>query len=115
MSPWLLLFIAILLEVAGTTSMRLIEGWNFASALPIASMLLCYVASLTTVMLVIRRIDIGVTYAIWSGIGTVATAFIGYLAFGEPLSIASIACMALIIAGVVGLNLSRPPEESPGT
>jgi small multidrug resistance pump len=109
-SPWLLLFVAILLEVVGTTCMRLIGGWDLASAIPIIGMLLAYVGSLTTVTFVIRHIDIGVTYAIWSGIGTVATALIGYSGFGEPLSYYSVLCMALIIAGVVGLNLSRPPR-----
>ncbi len=88
--------------------MRLIDDWTLASLPPILAMLVCYVLSLATVTLVIRRIDIGVTYAVWSGIGTVATAFIGYLAFNEPLTAASLACILLIIAGVVGLNLSRP-------
>lgn len=109
-SPWILLFVAILFEVFGTTCMRLIGDWTLASLPPILAMLVCYILSLATVTMVIRRIDIGVTYAVWSGIGTVATAFIGYLAFGEPLTVASLGCILLIIAGVVGLNLSRPPS-----
>jgi len=109
MSPWLLLLIAILLEVAGTTAMRMIGGWNVASIPAIVTMLGLWGGSLATVTLVIKRLDIGVTYAVWSGIGTVATALVGYAAFAEPLSLMAVVCMGLIVLGVVGLNLSRAP------
>lgn len=109
MSPWLLLLFAILLEVAGTTAMRMIGGWNVASIPMIVAMLALWGGSLATVTLVIKRLDIGVTYAVWAGIGTVATALVGYAVFAEPLSTMAVFCMGLIVAGVVGLNLSRAP------
>jgi len=53
----------------------------------------------------LKRIDVGVVYAIWSGVGTALIATIGILWFKEPVTLIKIASIALIILGVVGLNL----------
>jgi small multidrug resistance pump len=102
--PWILLSAAILLEVAGITSMKLSRG--FAEPLPSIAVLIFYVLSAATVILALKRLDPSVTYAIWSGVGTALAALIGIAYFREPLSLIKVGSLALVILGVVGLSLA---------
>jgi small multidrug resistance pump len=102
--PWILLSAAILLEVAGITSMKLSRG--FAEPLPSIAVLIFYVLSAATVILALKRLDLSVTYAIWSGVGTALAALIGIAYFREPLSLIKVGSLALVILGVVGLSLA---------
>jgi small multidrug resistance pump len=102
--PWLLLFAAILLEVAGITSMKLSRG--FAEMVPSVAVLVFYVLSAAAVILALKRLDLSVTYAIWSGVGTALAAMIGIAYFREPLTLIKVASLALVILGVVGLSLA---------
>jgi len=102
--PWLLLFAAILLEVAGITSMKLSRG--FAEMVPSVAVLVFYVLSAAAVILALKRLDLSVTYAIWSGVGTALAAMIGIAYFREPLTLIKLASLALVILGVVGLSLA---------
>jgi small multidrug resistance pump len=70
--PWILLSAAILLEVAGITSMKLSRG--FAEPLPSIAVPIFYVLSAAAVILALKRLDLSVTYAIWSGVGTALAA-----------------------------------------
>ena len=97
--PWILLSAAILLEAAGITSMKLSRG--FAEPLPSI-----YVLSAAAVILALKRLDLSVTYAIWSGVGTALAALIGIAYFREPLTLIKVASLALVILGVVGLSLA---------
>jgi small multidrug resistance pump len=101
---WLYLVIAIVLEVAGTTSMKLSEG--FTKLLPSILMFVLYGLSLGVLTLALKRIDVGVAYAVWSGLGTALIATVGILWFREPSSAVKIISLGLIIIGVIGLNLS---------
>ncbi len=101
---WLYLLLAILFEVAGTTAMKLSEG--FTKTLPSVAMTLFYILSLAMLTLTLKKIDVGVAYAIWSGVGTALIAGIGVVLFGESLTPLKIASIVLIILGVVGLQLS---------
>lgn len=103
--PWLTLAIAIAFEVAGTTSMKLSEG--FTKLVPSVAIFVCYAVSFTFLTLTLRTMGVGLTYAIWSGVGTVATAVIGVMVFGESMGPLKIACILLITVGVVGLTLSK--------
>lgn len=103
MQHWLYLAAAIFLEVAGTTSMKLSAG--FTRLLPSALIFVFYALSFVALTLALRRIDLGVAYAIWAGIGTALIAVIGIVGFDEPLTALKLASIGLIIAGVVGLNL----------
>lgn len=100
---WLWLVAAIVLEVAGTTSMKLSAG--FTRWLPSAAMFGFYLGSLAMLTLALQRLDVSVAYAIWSGLGTALITGVGLVWFGEALTPAKTFCVALIIAGVVGLNL----------
>ena len=101
---WLYLALAILLEVAGTTSMKLSEG--FTRLGPTVLLVVFYALSFGLMTLALKRIDVGVAYAIWSGIGTALIAGIGIVWFREPATAVKFVSLGLIIAGVVGLNLS---------
>lgn len=101
---WVYLVLAIVSEVAGTTSMKLSEG--FTRVGPSVMILVFYAISLVLLTLSLRSIDVSVAYAIWSGLGTALIAAIGILWFGEPGTALKLVSLALIVAGVVGLNLA---------
>jgi small multidrug resistance pump len=102
--PWILLSAAILLEVAGITSMKLSRG--FVEPLPSIAVPIFYVLSAAAVILALKRLDLSVTYAVWSGVGTALAALIGIAYFREPLTLIKVASLALVILGVVGLSLA---------
>ncbi|HKW80644.1 MAG TPA: multidrug efflux SMR transporter [Casimicrobiaceae bacterium] len=99
---WLALAGAILLEVAGTTSMKLSQG--FTRPLPSVLLFVFYAMSFSLMTIAVKKIDMSVSYAIWSGVGTALIALIGIGVFREPLTALKIASIGLIIAGVFGLN-----------
>ena len=102
--PWILLFVAILLEVAGITSMKLSRG--FIEPIPSIAVPVCYVLSAAAVILALKRLDLSVTYAIWSGVGTALAALIGIAYFRETLTLYKLGSLALVILGVVGLSVA---------
>mgnify|MGYP000126633883 CR=1 FL=1 len=108
MSPWLYLATAILFEVAGTFSMRISEG--FTKLVPSTLVFVFYTVSFIAMAFAIKRIDLGVSYAIWSATGTALIATIGIIYFNEPLTGLKILSLLLIILGVIGLNLG-PTEH----
>ena len=103
MLSWLYLLIAIVLEVCGTTSMKLSEG--FTRLAPSILMFVFYLASLAVLNLALKEIPVSVTYAVWAGVGTALIAVVGVAWFGEPISPVKAGSILLIILGVVGLNL----------
>lgn len=100
---WLYLIAAILCEVAGTTAMKASDGLR--RPLPTALMFLGYLASIGLLSLSLRRLEVSVSYAIWSGLGTALITLVGWVWFHEAMSLGKVVSIALIIAGVVGLNL----------
>jgi len=106
MNPWILLGGSILLEIAATSLLKASAGFT-RPVHGIASILL-YSACFWLMAGVLTRLPIGVTYAVWSGVGIVAIALIGLLLFRQPLSAMQWGCIALIVAGAVGLNLATP-------
>jgi small multidrug resistance pump len=103
MGNWMLLLVAIAFEVAGTTTMKLSRG--FTRLIPTILMFAFYGCGLTLMNLVIRRMDLSLVYAVWSGLGTAAIALIGILWFHEPATALRIVSIVFIILGVIGLNL----------
>jgi small multidrug resistance pump len=101
---WVLLAVAIVLEVAGTTCMKLSEG--FTKTLPSVLIFVFYGGTFVCMPYVLKRVDVSVAYAIWSGLGTLLISAIGMLWFREPATAIRIGFIALIVVGVVGLNLS---------
>lgn len=103
---WFVLFVAGLLEVGWAVGLKYTEG--FTRPLPTALTVLSMVASLTLLGLALRTLPLGTAYAIWTGIGTIGTAAAGIALFAEPADAARLACIGLIVAGIVGLKLVTP-------
>jgi small multidrug resistance pump len=99
----LILLLAILSEVVGTIALKASEG--LARLGPSALMVIGYGLSFYLLALALKQIPLGVTYAIWSGLGTAGAVVAGILLWRESLNLAGIVGMVLIIAGVILLNL----------
>jgi len=104
MQYWFYLAGAIVLEAAGTTSMKLSDG--FTRLVPSILIFLFYAASFVALTFALKGIDVSLAYAIWSGIGTVMITTIGIMYFQEPLTALKIVSIGLIVVGVAGLRLS---------
>lgn len=102
--PWIYLALAITTEVAATVSLRLSDG--FTRPLPVVAVVVGYGLSFFFLSLTLRGLELGLTYAVWAGVGTAAIAVVGVLALGEAMTALKLASLALIIVGVVGLNLT---------
>jgi small multidrug resistance pump len=102
---WIYLTLAIVFEVAGTTCMKLSAG--FSRHLPAVLMALFYAACFYCFTLALKKIDVSVAYAVWSGLGTALIATIGVLWFREPFTLLKLCGLLAIIGGVITLNLSR--------
>ncbi len=99
---WALLSVAIAFEVVGTTSMKLSNG--FTNLAPSILMFACYAAAFSCNAFAVKTLDLSITYAVWSGVGTVATAAIGILYFREPATALKMICISFIVMGVFGLH-----------
>lgn len=101
---WLYLTIAILSEVAGTTCMKLSAG--FTKSTPATLMWVFYGVCFYFLTLTLKKVDVSIAYAIWSGVGTALIATLGVLYFREPINILKVVGIVAIIGGVVALNMS---------
>ncbi|MGA9749775.1 MAG: multidrug efflux SMR transporter [Nocardioides sp.] len=103
LGAWLLLLAAIVIEVASTASLPLTRGFRDPgwTALVLAG----YALSIWLLALVIKHISVSVAYAVWSGLGTAGIVVIGLLFLGERLDLTKAVALAMIIVGVVVLNL----------
>ena len=103
LQAWVLLLSAIGVEVASTASLPRTD--SFRDPLWTGLVLLGYALSVLLLAIVIRNIPVSVAYAVWSGVGTAGIAVVGVLFLQERLDLARVAGIALIIVGVVVLNL----------
>ena len=101
---WFLLALAIVLEVAGTTCMKLSGG--FKEMVPSVLVFVFYGFSFTAFIYALKTIDLSLTYAIWAGVGLALIAAIGVLYFKEPVTVPKMVFVGLILIGVIGLSLS---------
>lgn len=101
---WIYLVLAIILEVAGTTNMKLSQG--FTHIVPSILIFVFYGLSFICLTMALKKIDVSVAYAIWAGLGTALIAAIGFIYFKEVVTGIKLISIALIVIGVVGLNLS---------
>ncbi|QEC46546.1 QacE family quaternary ammonium compound efflux SMR transporter [Baekduia soli] len=99
---WIALAVAIASEIVATLSLKAAGGGSVGA---VALVVIGYVASFALMLVVLRRIEVSVAYAIWAGAGTAAIAVIGVAFLGEQADVLKFASIALVIAGVVGLNL----------
>lgn len=104
MTAWIYLSAAIATEVVGTVFLRYTDG--FTNPGPSILVVVTYAGSLWLTALALKQLEISLAYAVWAGVGTAAVAVIGMTALGESVNALKLASIALVIGGVVGLNLS---------
>ena len=101
---WIILFIAGLLEVVWAIGLKYTHG--FTRLTPSVITVTAMIVSIVLLSWAMRSLPVGTAYAVWTGIGAVGAAITGILLLGEAASLARIASLALIVAGIVGLKLS---------
>jgi quaternary ammonium compound-resistance protein SugE len=103
---WLLLLLAGFTEVAWAIGLKYSQG--LTRPLPAAWTLVNMVLSFLFLAQALKTLPLGTAYAIWTGIGAVGTALLGIVLFGEPRGWPRLACMGLVVSGIVGLRLVTP-------
>ena len=101
---WSLLLLAIAAEVIGTSCLKLSDG--FSRLWPSVVVLLAYSTSMLLLSRVVQTIPLGITYALWSGIGIVAIVLVGVFVYRQVPTPTQLSGMALITAGVVMVNIT---------
>lgn len=106
---WYSLLIAGVFEIVWATSMKYSEGFSllWPTVITFAAMWV----SFAFLSYSLKHIPIGTAYAVWVGIGAVGVAVLGMLWFKEPVTVARIACISLIVAGVIGLKFWSPATD----
>ncbi|MBL8165446.1 MAG: multidrug efflux SMR transporter [Anaerolineae bacterium] len=103
MNGFAYLGIAILAEIIATNSLKLSNG--FTQLIPSIVVVIGYAVAFYFLSLALREIPLGISYAIWSAIGTVGTVLIGIVVWKQPVNVPTILGIALIVAGVIMLNV----------
>lgn len=103
MFKWLVLALAIVVEVIGTSFLKSTEG--FTRLLPSVVVVVSYVISIYLLSVTLRYIPVGIAYAIWAGAGVFLVALIGWVVLDQRLDRAAVFGMGLIVLGVVVINL----------
>lgn len=103
MNAWLQLLLAILAEVVATSALKASDG--FTRLWPAVIVVLGYSVSFYCLSLVLKTIPVGITYAVWSGLGIVLITLAAWWLYGQTIDTAGLVGMGLILAGVVVLNV----------
>ena len=101
---WIYLLVAGLLEIGWAIGLKYTEG--FTRVVPSVLTSACIVLSLVMLGLALKTLPVGTAYAVWTGIGATGTALLGIWLFGEPATAARLSCIALIVAGILGLKFA---------
>lgn len=101
---WIYLLLAGLLEIGWAIGLKYTDG--FSKPMPTVLTVVSMIVSLALLGLALKTLPVGTAYAIWTGIGTVGTAVLGIALFGEPATAVRLACIALIVSGIIGLKLA---------
>lgn len=103
---WVALFFAGLFEIGWAVGLKYTEG--FSRLWPSVGTVTAMAASFFLLAIALKSLPLGTAYAIWTGIGTVGTVILGIFLFNEAADVLRIACIAMIVAGIVGLKLITP-------
>jgi len=103
MKQWAFLFLAIVSEVIATSALKSTQ--EFTRLLPSIIVVIGYVSAFYFLSLTLRTIPVGIAYAVWSGVGVALIALVGWLIYGQTLDMPAFVGIALIVSGVVVLNL----------
>lgn len=108
-AAWLILLVAGLCEIGWAVGLKYTEG--FSRLWPSVGTVAAMVASVALLGFALKVLPLGTAYAVWTGIGAVGTALLGIVLFNEPRDALRLACIALIVAGIVGLKLVTPATD----
>ena len=100
---WIVLVVAGVFEVVWAIGLKYTDG--FTRPLPSVVTFVAMIASVVLLGWSMKTLPVGTAYAVWTGIGAVGTVILGIALFGEAATFARLACVALIVAGIVGLKL----------
>lgn len=103
MNNWAILALAIIAEVIATSALKASEG--FTRILPSVIVVVGYGCAFYALSLALRTIPLGVAYAVWSGVGILLLAIIGWLIFRQPLGLLQLSGLALIIGGILLIRM----------
>lgn len=106
---WIILFVAGIFEIGWAIGLKYTDG--FTRLWPTALTMLSMIVSLGLLGLAVKSLPVGTAYAVWVGVGAVGTVIFGIFLFGESASIARLASVSLIFAGIIGLKLATPKAE----
>lgn len=106
MQAWIMLGAAGLFEIVWAIGLKYAEG--FTKPVPSAITISAMVISMWLLAQAARELPIGTAYAVWTGIGAVGAAILGIMLFQESANVMRVACIGLIVVGIVGLKLSTP-------
>jgi quaternary ammonium compound-resistance protein SugE len=102
--PWIYLTLAGLFEVVWAIGLKYTEG--FTRLWPSLTTIAAMIASIVLLAMAVKTLPIGTAYAIWTGIGAVGAVILGMVLFGDAASPMRLACVALVLVGMVGLKLT---------
>ena len=103
---WGILVLAGLFEIGWAVGLKYTEG--FSRPLPTALTIAAMAVSVVLLAWAVKTLPLGTAYAVWTGIGAIGTVVAGIILFGEPATALRLGCIALILAGIVGLKLLSP-------
>lgn len=103
---WIVLVVAGLFEVGWAIGLKYTEG--FTRLWPSVGTAAAMLASIGLLGLAMKELPVGTAYAVWTGIGAVGTALLGIALLGEPATAGRLACLGLIVAGIIGLKVFTP-------
>ena len=103
---WIILFIDGLFEVGWAVGLKFTQG--FTKPIPIVLTAISLALSMGLLGWSVKSLPLGTAYAVWTGVGAIGTAIAGIVLFKEPATAARLACLGLIVAGILGLKLFTP-------
>jgi quaternary ammonium compound-resistance protein SugE len=102
--PWILLFVAGLLEIVWATAMKQSDG--FSKFWPTTVMILGMIGSFWLLAAAMKELPLGTAYMVWTGIGAVGSFILGTILFGEPVTVMRVGAASLIVAGIVAMKIA---------
>ena len=110
---WVILIAAGLLEVIWAIGLKYTKG--FTQLVPSVITVVALVGSVWLLAVAARTLPIGTAYAVWVGIGATGAALLGIVLFHEPVSLARVLCLLLLVVAIVGLKLTTPNADQEAT
>jgi small multidrug resistance pump len=101
--PYLILFLAVAAETIGTTALQ--ASQQFSRLVPSLIVVVAYAISFALLAWALKFMPVGIAYAIWSGLGIVLIAVIGFVIFGQRLDTPAVVGMAMILTGILVIHL----------